>query len=174
MKQCEIEYKLWIFDVDGTLTDSGIYYDNNGNELKKFSTKDAAGVFALNCIGAKTMVLTGRECFATERRMKELKVDYIFQNIKDKKRFLLDFLKKENVKLTEVAYIGDDVNDLSVMHMCGYKACPMDACNEIKSIADYISIKNGGNGAVRDIVENYLLNKELWSEAINTIYLNGN
>ena len=75
------DIKLIIIDVDGTLTDSGIYYDETGNELKRFSTRDAAGFFAARAAQIKTMILTGRECKATIRRMEEMKVDYIFQNV---------------------------------------------------------------------------------------------
>ena len=76
--------KYIVIDVDGTMTDGGIYYDENGNELKKFCTKDAAGFFIAKRVGIKTVILTGRECQATTKRMKELQVDYLFQNITDK------------------------------------------------------------------------------------------
>ena len=76
--------KYLIIDVDGTLTDAGIYYDENGNELKKFSTKDAAGFFAAHQVGIQILILTGRACAATTRRMKEMKVEYLVQNCKDK------------------------------------------------------------------------------------------
>lgn len=85
--------KLIVIDVDGTMTDSGIYYDENGNEWKKFCTKDAAGFFAAHKLGIKIMVLTGRECAATERRMKELRVQYLCQNVKDKMGYLSEFMK---------------------------------------------------------------------------------
>ena len=74
--------KYWVVDVDGTMTDAGIYYDEKGNEIKKFCTKDAAGFFAAQAVGMKVIILTGRECAATTRRMQDLKVDFLFQNIK--------------------------------------------------------------------------------------------
>ncbi len=89
--------KYLVIDVDGTMTDAGIYYDENGNELKKFCTKDAAGFFTAHAAGIKIMVLTGRECAATTRRMTEMKVDYLVQGIKDKETYLKDFLLKENI-----------------------------------------------------------------------------
>ena len=167
--------KLWIIDVDGTLTDSGIYYDSYGNELKKFSTKDAAGFFSLHALGLETMILTGRECNATLRRLQELNVTYIFQGIKNKKQFLVDFLreKKPEISFDNIACIGDDLNDLDIMQMCGLKACPADSCTEIKSIADYISSINGGHGAVRDIIESYLRQNGQWNNTINKIYGGG-
>ena len=82
-----MDFKLIIIDVDGTMTDGGVYYDEHGNELKKFCTKDAAGFFAAKQCGIKTMVLTGRECEATSRRMKEINGDYLYQNEKEKMGF---------------------------------------------------------------------------------------
>ena len=122
--------KLIVIDVDGTMTDSGIYYDENGNEWKKFCTKDAAGFFVAHKLGIKIMVLTGRECAATERRMKELRVQYLCQNVKDKMGYLSEFMKKNQLSKEEVAYIGDDLNDLSPMQLAGYRGCPNDSCSE--------------------------------------------
>jgi 3-deoxy-D-manno-octulosonate 8-phosphate phosphatase (KDO 8-P phosphatase) len=90
--------KLIVIDVDGTMTDAGIYYDENGNELKKFCTKDAAGFFCAKEAGLKIMVLTGRVCQATTRRMTEMKVDYLCQNIIEKYDFLKKFLEDNNLK----------------------------------------------------------------------------
>lgn len=87
--------KLMIIDVDGTMTDGGIYYDEQGNELKKFCTKDAAGFFAARNVGIKIMVLTGRECMATAKRMTELRVDIVYQNIKNKVECIRSFMKEK-------------------------------------------------------------------------------
>ena len=165
-----MKIKLLIIDVDGTMTDGGVYYDEHGNETKKFCTKDAAGFFAAYEAGIKIMVLTGRHCAATERRMNELKVNYLEQGIKDKLGFIRDFVKKENIQLQDVGYIGDDLNDLSSMRIVGYKACPNDSCSEIKAICDYISPMKGGYGAVREIIEHYLTENNLWKTAIEKIY----
>lgn len=165
--------KLWIIDVDGTLTDSGIYYDSFGEEIKKFCTKDAAAFFALKKIGVETMILTGRESKATEKRMSELHVTYIFQGIKNKKEFLDNFLKNDKnseLSYNDIAYIGDDLNDYPVMSLCGYKASPADGCTEMKQISDYVSLVRGGYGAVRDIVEHYLIEKGIWGNLINELY----
>ena len=94
--------KYLIIDVDGTLTDAGIYYDENGNELKKFCTKDAAGFFAAHQVGIKIMILTGRECVATTRRMKEMKVEYLIQNCKDKVSYIQKFMKDNNIDTDEI------------------------------------------------------------------------
>lgn len=165
--------KYFVIDVDGTMTDSGIYYDIYGNELKKFNTKDAAAFFALHQVGIKIIVLTGRECKATTRRMKELKVDYLFQNVKNKKQFLEKFMKENRINKEEIGYIGDDLNDLSAMLLTGYIACPKNACKEIQKISQYVSKKNGGDGAVRDIIETYLSYEDLWSNIVLKNYCIG-
>lgn len=162
--------KLIVVDVDGTLTDSGIYYDENGNELKKFSTRDAAGFFASKVCGIKTMVLTGRKCAATTKRMKELQIDYVEQEIKDKVSYLAHFIEENNYSKDNVAYIGDDMNDYECMKMSGFIGCPADAVEEIKEIADYIATVEGGKGAVRDIVKYLLSSRGQWDVAIRSCY----
>lgn len=165
-----MEIKYLVIDVDGTMTDAGIYYDEYGNEMKKFCTKDAAGFFAAKELGIKIMVLTGRECKATERRMKEMKVEYLYQNVHDKVTFLRDFMVKNQISEEQIAYIGDDINDLAAMKLCGYVGCPEDSCKEVKKIADYISCEKGGNGAVRDIIEHLLKTENLWEKALSSVY----
>ncbi|MDC7278844.1 HAD-IIIA family hydrolase [Butyrivibrio fibrisolvens] len=162
--------RLIIIDVDGTLTDAGIYYDENGNELKKFCTKDAAGIFVAKKLGVKTMILTGRECAATTRRMTELKVDYLFQNVKDKASYLKEFLADNGISKEEVMYIGDDLNDLPPMALAGYIGCPADSCIEIKERANYVSTVAGGHGAVRDVLEHYFRETGEWEAATKEVY----
>lgn len=164
--------KLLVIDVDGTMTDAGIYYDEYGNELKKFCTKDAAGFFAARAAGIQTMVLTGRECKAVERRMSELKVDYLYQNVKNKRDFLKKFLAEHQMSREQVGYIGDDLNDLPAMELAGYIASPKDACEEILDAADYVSSKEGGHGAVRDVIEHILIQCGTWKKAVGMIYYN--
>lgn len=162
--------KLLVIDVDGTLTDAGIYYDENGNELKKFCTKDAAGFFAAHNVGIEIMILTGRECAATTRRMTEMNVDYLFQNVKNKVDFLTTFMKEHDLTKEDIGYIGDDLNDLPPMMLAGYIGCPADSCPEIKRIANYVSKVNGGNGAVRDVVEHMLRESGEWDKAVAEVY----
>lgn len=165
-----IDIKLIVIDVDGTMTDGGIYYDEHGNETKKFCTIDAAGIFAAKQLGIKTMVLTGRECQATTRRMTELKVDYLFQNIKDKYSYLKDFMRENSITEQQVIYIGDDLNDLKPMELAGYVGCPSTACREVKERADYVSDVPGGQGAVRDVLEHLFREKGLWDAAVQEVY----
>lgn len=162
--------KYWIIDIDGTMTDGGIYYDEHGNETKKFCTKDAAGFFAAHQVGMEIIILTGRECAATTRRMTELKVDFLFQQVKNKKKFLEQFLKEKNITREQVAYIGDDLNDLPAMQLAGFIGCPSDSCNEIIKNADYVSPIKGGYGAVRDVIEYVLRENGEWDKAITSVY----
>ena len=165
--------KYLVIDVDGTMTDAGIYYDEHGNELKKFCTRDAAGVFAARQAGIRIMVLTGRECQATTRRMQEMKVDYLVQNIKDKVTYLKEFMSANNLTGEEMGYLGDDLNDLQSMMQCGFVGCPGDACLEVKEMADYISDVKGGHGAVRDIICFLLGQRGEWENIISEIYGTG-
>lgn len=167
----KIEYL--IIDVDGTMTDAGIYYDEHGNELKKFCTKDAAGFFAARQAGIKIMVLTGRECAATTRRMQEMKVDYLVQNIKDKISYLDNFMKENHISFEQIGYLGDDLNDYAGMKAAGYAGCPADACEEIKAICDYVSPVKGGQGAVRDIITYLLKQIGEWEQAVEAVYGTG-
>lgn len=162
--------KYLVIDVDGTMTDAGIYYDEHGNELKKFCTKDAAGFFAAKKTGIQVMVLTGRECAATTRRMTEMKVDYLVQNCKDKMTYLTQFMKDNGISRDEMGYLGDDLNDLPPMNLCGFVGCPADACLEVRERADYISNVKGGYGAVRDIIEHMLRERGEWEKATAEIY----
>lgn len=148
--------KLLVMDVDGTLTDGGIYYDNSGNEFKKFSVKDGAGIVRLHDAGILTMVLTGRSSECVERRCAELKVDYVIQGIAKKAAYLGKFMQEHSLKPSEVAYIGDDINDLECMEQVEHTACPGDAVEEVKEKVCYICKKAGGQGAVREYAEKLL------------------
>ena len=160
----------WVIDVDGTMTDGSIYYDETGNELKKFSTKDAAGIFIAHACKMQIIVITGRHCVATERRMKELKVDYLFQDIKNKKAFLELFIKEHHIRKEQLGYIGDDLNDLQAMNLAGFVGCPKDACQEVKKRAEYIAQKRGGYGAVRDVLEFVLRKTGKWDDLVSELY----
>lgn len=116
------------------------------------------------------MVLTGRECAATTRRMTEMKVDYLVQNCKDKITYLAQFMKEHQVTGEEMGYLGDDLNDLPSMKLCGFAGCPEDACAEVRERADYVSHVKGGYGAVRDIIEHLLRERGEWEKTTAEIY----
>lgn len=145
--------RLVVLDVDGTLTDGGIYIDNNGIEMKKFNIKDGAGIALAEKAGVEFLILTGRESHCVELRAKELKIKYVFQGIADKLSFMKEFLHKHEISPEDVAYMGDDVNDLECMRYVGFTACPTDAVYEVRNQVDFISQCKGGHGAVRELCD---------------------
>ncbi len=162
--------KYLILDIDGTLTDGGVYYDDTGNELKKFCTKDGTGIILTRTAGITVLVLTGRECKATTRRMTELGVTELHQGVKDKVQWMKQWMERNRIEKSSVGYIGDDVNDIGPMKLCGFVACPADAIEEVKEIADYIASVNGGAGVVRDVIKHLLKEAGRWEEVLNKAY----
>ena len=172
MNTRKIDYskiKFLILDVDGTLTDSGVIYDENGNELKRFSTKDGQGFNIAHEAGMSLVVMTGRECKATLRRMEELHTDFIFQNIKKKPDCLKKFMEENSLSAENVGYIGDDLNDYKAMQMCGFVGCPIESAPEVKNIADYVSPVKAGYGAMRDVVEHIIKQRGDYDEVIGRV-----
>lgn len=145
--------KLFITDVDGTLTDSAMYYSSRGEELKRFSTRDGMGITLLQKAGIDTAIVTSEQSEIARSRAEKLKIRKIILGCRNKSEAVSNLARELNISLEEIAYIGDDVNDLEVMKIIGVSACPIDAVTEIKKIADYICIASGGNGAVREFSE---------------------
>lgn len=160
------DIKLIILDVDGTMTDGGVYIDNNRVETKKFSIKDGCGVQLARTQGIQFMILTGRESFCVAQRAQELHMEYVFQNVKNKVSFIENFMKEKGLEKDELAYIGDDLNDYYAMGKVGTCACPSDAAPEIRGRCDYVLNAKGGQGVVREFVELLLKDKGLWEKAI--------
>ena len=150
------DIRLLVLDVDGTLTDGGLYLDSTGNETKKFSVKDGAGLALARAAGIKVMILTGRESEPVRRRAEELHLDWCVQNCKDKAAYLAAFMKEEGYARQQVAYAGDDWNDLAAMELAGFVSCPADAEEMVRRRADYVSPRKGGEGVVRDAVVHIL------------------
>lgn len=146
--------KALVMDVDGTLTDGGIFMGNTGELMKRFHVRDGYGIHdMLPRMGILPIILTGRESDIVYKRCSELGIKYIIQGSKDKAVDLKTILLKERVSMKEAAYIGDDLNDLECMKQTGLIGCPNDAVFEIKKIADYVCNAAGGNGAVREFIE---------------------
>ncbi len=145
--------KLLLTDVDGVLTDAGMYYSENGEELKKFNTRDGKAFELLRNAGIKTGIVTAEQTQLVERRAKKIKADFLFQNVKDKSFVLNEILKQTGLKETEIAYIGDDLNDVEIMLRAGISACPGDAVKTIKGIANITLLSKGGEGAIREFAE---------------------
>lgn len=151
------EVKIVLTDCDGVLTDGGMYYFDNGIEGKKFNTKDGMAFQILKNNNIKVGIITGEKTKIVENRAKKLNVDYLYMGITDKYQILLNICQQENINLQNVAYLGDDINDLQVLKNVGFPACPKDAQKEVKKVCKYISNKNGGEGVVRDFLESYLV-----------------
>ena len=116
------EIQLIVLDVDGTMTDGGVYIDNNRVETKKFAIKDGCGIVLAHAAGIEFMILTGRESNCVRQRAEELKIRYIYQNVKNKITFLKEFMREHGIRQEQLAYIGDDLNDLYAMRLAGTKA----------------------------------------------------
>lgn len=145
--------KLFLTDCDGCLTDGGMYYSENGEELKKFNTKDGMGFSLLRERGILTGIITGERTEIVEMRAKKLHIDELHQGIGNKLDVVKQLAHKYQIDLTEVAYVGDDINDIEVMENVGFPCTVNSASNVIKEKAKYVSGLNGGEGAVRDIIE---------------------
>ena len=151
--------KLVLLDVDGTLTDGGIYRGNNGEELKRFNVKDGYAIVNAQKLGIEFGIITGRKSELVEIRSNELKIKYLYQGISEKTVILKEIMQKTGLKKEEIAYMGDDLNDILIMKQSGLTGTPKDAADEVIQIADFVSEKNGGSGAVREFVE-YILKKD--------------
>lgn len=145
--------KMFLTDCDGCLTDGGMYYSENGDELKKFNTKDGMGLSNIRNKGVVTGIITGENTKIVERRAEKLHINELHQGVTDKLSVVRELAKKYHVSLEEVAYVGDDVNDIPVMEQVGFPCTVNDANSKVKELAAYISSYNGGDGAIRDIIE---------------------
>jgi len=143
-------------DVDGTLTDGKIYVGTQDEIMKAFNVKDGLGITKLQVKGIVPVIITGRNSEIIANRAKELNITEVYQRIHDKVKKLKQVAGKYECDFNEIAYIGDDENDLECMKLCGIKGCPADAADVVKGIADFVCKRNGGNGAVREFIE-YLM-----------------
>lgn len=149
--------KLLVVDVDGTLTDGGMYYSAEGEQLKKFNTRDAKGMELLRKAGVQVAILTTENSPIAAARARKLGIENCFIGVQDKPVVLEELCAKLSIQLDEVAYIGDDVNDLGCLTKIGFSAAPADAMPEVKAVVRYVSTFPGGHGAVRDFCELVLL-----------------
>lgn len=148
--------KLVAFDVDGVLTDGSLTFDKDGHELKTFNAKDGQGIVNLNNSGIITAIITARCSGAVEHRAKNLNIKELYQGSKNKIATLEEIMAKYNIDFNEVAYMGDDLPDMCILEKVGLKGCPADAVKEVREIANFVSQKDGGRGAVREFCD-YIL-----------------
>ncbi|HBH08616.1 MAG TPA: acylneuraminate cytidylyltransferase [Rikenellaceae bacterium] len=148
--------KLILTDIDGVWTDGGMYYDQTGNEWKKFNTYDSAGVLFAHQNNIPVGILTGETTEIVRRRADKLKIDFLYQGVMDKMLMADKICKQINCELSDIAYIGDDMNDISLLKAAGISACPSSSPEYIKKYAQFVTNKKGGEGAFREFVERIL------------------
>lgn len=145
--------KMLIMDVDGTLTDGKIYVGASGEVFKAFNVRDGYRLINLKKDNIIPVIITGKTSDILANRAAELKIEEVYQGIEDKLKVLDEVISKYHLSYENVAYIGDDVNDISCMEVCYLKACPADAMSEVIEVVDYVCKVNGGDGAVREFVD---------------------
>jgi 3-deoxy-D-manno-octulosonate 8-phosphate phosphatase (KDO 8-P phosphatase) len=156
--------ELIVLDVDGTLTDGKIYYSNSGDEIKSFNIKDGLMIKSWNNLGKKSAIITGRVSKIVERRAKELDVTFIRQGIRDKAGELKKIIEKLNISFENVAIIGDDMNDFSMLKLVEKSFAPYDASSFIYDFVTYPLNKKGGEGAVAEMIEILLKEENLYDK----------
>ena len=147
------DIRMLVVDVDGTLTDGGMYYDGKGEALKKFNTRDAKGMLMLRDAGVRVCVLTAENSAVVEARMRKLGITDYFPGVQDKLAWLKEQGARWQVALAQTAYIGDDLNDLESLRAVGLSFCPADAVPTVRSAVGYICSAAGGGGAVREVCD---------------------
>jgi 3-deoxy-D-manno-octulosonate 8-phosphate phosphatase (KDO 8-P phosphatase) len=145
--------RLFATDVDGVLTDAGMYYSESGDEWKKFNTRDGMGIKLLQKAGLITAIVTQERTKLVARRAEKLAIPELHQGAMDKISVIRDMAMRYGVSLRQVAYIGDDVNDIEALKAVGLSAAPADGFPQVLRIVDYVCEKNGGEGAVRELAE---------------------
>jgi len=153
--------KLLAMDVDGTLTDGAMYFSSDGVALKRFSTRDGMGITLWHRAGLQTAIITSEDSAIARRRAEKLHIENVILHSHNKTADLQDLLRSLDLTLEQVAYIGDDVNDIPVMRVCGLTACPADSVAAVRTVSMVKCTANGGDGAVREFIELILSEKGL-------------
>jgi len=158
--------KLLLLDVDGVLTDGRIIYDSQGGDMKFFDVHDGLGVYALRKAGIKTVLITAKGSRSISPRARDMRVEEVFENISPKSAVLEKILKKYKADIDEVCFVGDDLVDLCLMKRVGFPVAVFNAAPEVKQAAFYITLREGGRGAVREIAELILKSQDKWKEIL--------
>jgi 3-deoxy-D-manno-octulosonate 8-phosphate phosphatase (KDO 8-P phosphatase) len=145
--------RLFATDVDGVLTDAGMYYSESGEELKKFNTRDGMGIKLLQRAGVITAIVTQERTKLVAWRGEKLMIPEVHQGVMDKLSLVREMAERHGLTLDEVSYIGDDINDLATLKAVGFSATPADGLPQVARAVDYVCAKKGGEGAVREIIE---------------------
>jgi 3-deoxy-D-glycero-D-galacto-nononate 9-phosphatase len=158
--------KLVLTDIDGVWTDGGMYYDQSGNEMKKFNTSDSAGVVFLRLLDIPVGIITGENTQIVQRRAEKLKITRLYMGVMNKMEVAEKLCTELNISLQEVAYIGDDLNDANLLKAVGFSAVPANAPAYMNNYTSLRLSKKGGEGAFREFVEILLLKENLLDSAI--------
>ena len=161
LKKC-IDIKILLTDVDGVLTDGGMYYSTHGDVMKKFNSKDGMGINILRKKNISTIIVTKEKTDIVKKWAKKMNVKKVYDGVLKKELILEKICKSFKISEKEIAFVGDDVNDLELMKKVGFSVTPKDGNNAVKKIADYITKAKGGHGAVREITD--LIIKAKYSE----------
>ncbi len=161
--------KLILTDIDGVWTDGGMYYDETGNELKKFNTSDSAGILFSKMLNIPVGIITGETTKIVKRRAEKLKIAIVHQGISDKISVAKSICETLGISLEEVAYIGDDLGDLELLKAVGFSSAPNNAPAYIKNKVHFVTSKNGGEGAFREFVEYILEKNDLLEDVLEKI-----
>lgn len=155
--------KAVLLDVDGVMTDGKLHYSARGEEIKIFNVKDGLGIQLLLNAQILVGIISGRNSDALGERIKDLGIQHTYVGSSNKEKDLQNFLETTGLKREEVAYVGDDLPDLTAIMMCGFSACPSNACPEVLDAVDHVSSKRGGDGVVREIAELILRSTDRWA-----------
>jgi len=155
-----------LLDVDGVLTDGRIIYDSRGHDMKFFDVHDGLGVYVLRKLGIKTVLITAKGSRAIKPRARDMQVEEVFADVSPKTAVLDKILRKYKVDISEVCFAGDDLVDLCLMKKVGLPIAVFNACPEIKQAASYVTIREGGRGAVREISELILKSQDKWNDIL--------
>jgi 3-deoxy-D-manno-octulosonate 8-phosphate phosphatase (KDO 8-P phosphatase) len=158
--------RLFVMDVDGTLTDGTITYTADGVELKSFHARDGAGIKLLPQVGIVPAIVSGRASAATRRRAKELGIETVYEGVADKLPVVDGLREEHGLAWEQVAFIGDDLTDIPPMRNAGFSAAPADAAPEVRRIATYVCTAPGGRGAVREAIESLLRAQGDWDQVL--------
>lgn len=160
--------KLILTDIDGVWTDGGMYYDGTNVELKKFHTYDSAGVLFAHHLGIPVGILTGEDTEIVRRRANKLKIDYLYLGVKDKVSVAQSLCEELEIEMEDVAYIGDDINDMQLLKRVGWAGVPASAPEYIKELSTVQLCKKGGDGVFREFIE-MIITKEIISRIIEEV-----
>lgn len=149
--------KLIFTDIDGVWTDGGMYYDQTGNEWKKFNTSDSWGVAMCKAFDMEVVIISGEDTEMVKRRAKKLNIENCYLGIKNKVEKAEEILNAKSLTWSQVAFIGDDLNDYNLLKKVGYAGSPNNAPAYIKALVNFVGLKNGGDGAFREFIEHVLM-----------------